>query len=330
VIRNQALILLLSLMITSCFKEDVMVPSHQQGNLEVGQASQGSNYERQVFYDLDRNVELRSNVISAWDLCIESIAAGGIIRLNSSKHMVAGNSYDTTFLQDLAKGDLDMRFDSSDGHPDSTAIGAWFIQGDESMRSHEYVYLVDRGRDEFNKKMGVKKVQFKTSGTDYLVRHANSDNTEELVSMISWNDDSGPVYYSFDSGIVDIAPQPAEWSLLFSKYTTMLQTNEGEDYPYLVTGVLLNPNGVTAALDTIHEFDDIELSDTIDLQLTMRTDVIGYEWKYYNFDEGVYTIVPGLHYLIRDRDGFYYKFRFIDFYNDTGEKGYPKFEYIRL
>jgi hypothetical protein len=296
----------------------------------VGQASQGSNYERQVFYDLQRNMEIRSNVISAWDLCFESFDSGGLIRLNSSKNMLAGNSHDTTFLQELAKGDLDMRFDSSDGHEDSTAIGTWFLQDGESWRSLEHVYLVDRGRDEINKKMGLQKVQFKANGNEILVRHANSDNSGELVSLISWSDVSGPVYFSFDSGIVDIAPEAAEWSLLFSKYTTMLQTNEGEDYPYLVTGVLLNPSGVAAALDTIHEFDEIQLSDTIDLELTSRADVISYDWKYYNFNEGVYTIVPEFKYLIRDRDGFYYKLRFIDFYNDTGEKGYPKFEYIRL
>jgi len=58
--------------------------------------------------------------------------------------------------------------------------------------------------------------------------------------------------------------------------------------------------------------------------------VIGYEWKYYNFDAALYTIEPGLAYVIRDRDGFYYKLRFIDFYSEGGEKGYPKFEYVRL
>ena len=55
---------------------------------------------------------------------------------------------------------------------------------------------------------------------------------------------------------------------------------------------------------------DMVLADTIDLELTNRADVIGYDWKYYNFDAGLYTIVPGLAYVIKDRDGFYYKLRF--------------------
>jgi len=37
-----------------------------------------------------------------------------------------------------------------------------------------------------------------------------------------------------------------------------------------------------------------------------------------------------MNYVIRDRDGFFYKLRFIDFSNDMGEKGYPKFEFVRL
>jgi hypothetical protein len=138
------------------------------------------------------------------------------------------------------------------------------------------------------------------------------------------------IHYSFENGIVNVLPDPDSWSLLFSRYTTMLQTNDGEDYPYLVTGVLLNPSGVAAALDTIHEFSSIVLDDTADLELTTRADIIGYDWKYYNFNAGIYTIVPEFNYVIRDRDGFYYKLRFIDFYNTTGEKGYPSFEYIRL
>jgi hypothetical protein len=189
---------------------------------------------------------------------------------------------------------------------------------------------VDRGKDELNRTVGFKKVQFKTDNSDFLVRHANPDNTDETVSSISWDEDAERVYYSFDNGVVEIEPGPSRWSLLFSKYTTMLFTNEGEAYPYLVTGVLLNPSGVTAILDTIHDFSAIELSDTLDLQLTLRRDVIGYEWKYYNFDDAVYTIEPGMAYVIRDGNGLYYKLRFIDFYNDTGEKGQPKFEFVRL
>jgi len=123
---------------------------------------------------------------------------------------------------------------------------------------------------------------------------------------------------------------PDRWSILFTRYTTMLVTDEGENYPYLVVGALLNPNGVTAARDTIHDFLDLDINDVADLEFTIQADVIGYDWKYYNFDAGVYTIEPDKNYVIRDRDGFLYKLRFVDFYSDEGVKGYPTFEFVRL
>jgi len=328
--RNLIFISMLAVTLSSCFEEDTMVPPHQQGEMEEGQAALGADYSRQIFYDLNRNMEVTSNVISEWDLCFESSTGGWLIMLNSSKFMYAGNSYDTTFSDEIDESGLEMKFDPSDGNPDSTAIGTWFVDSEDSIWSLNHVYLVDRGMDEHNRKVGSKKVRFGIQGKDYIVRHSDPDNNNDAVQVIRRNEESDRIYFSFVNGIVDIAPEPDGWSLLFSKYTTMLVTDEGENYPYLVTGVVLNPNEVAAALDTIHEFTSIELGDTIDLQLTTIADVIGYDWKYYNFDDAAYTIVPGQAYLIRDRDGFYYKFRFIDFYNDTGEKGYPGFEYVRL
>jgi hypothetical protein len=244
--------------------------------------------------------------------------------------MYAGNTFDTTFLMDITQSEPEMRFDKSDGNPDSTALGPWFQAGEDTVWSNRHVYLLDLGLNEQNKEVGKKKVQFDIQDNHYLMRCANTDGSGDTTIVIRKDQDMDQVFFSFNSGEVDLAPLPGSWSLLFSRYTTMLQTDLGEDYPYLVTGVLLNPNGVTAALDSIHEFAEISINDTLGLDLSTKADVIGYEWKYYDFDAGIYTIVPKYNYVIRDRDGFYYKLRFIDFYNDTGEKGFPKFEYIRL
>jgi hypothetical protein len=328
--RFLPVILILALTLTSCFEEDELVIPHEQGGLKVGQAALGVDYEHQVFYDLHRNMEVSSNSVSDWDLSFESSPGGWKIRLNSSKFMYAGNSLDTTFEADLNQADLNMRFDSSDGNPDSTALGPWYQSNEDSTWSNKFVYLLDRGIDDQFLPVGLKKIQFDIIGEDYLFHYANEDNSEENSVLISRDPELAKVYFSFENGIIDIAPLSDSWSLLFSKYTTMLVTDAGELYPYLVMGALLNPNGVAASLDTIHDFMDIQLADTIDLELWYRSDVIGYDWKYYNFDAALYTIEPGLAYVIRDRDGFYYKLRFIDFYSEEGEKGYPKFEYVRL
>lgn len=325
-----AIILVLTLALTSCFEEDVMVAPHEPGNLLEGQVSLGSGYEQQVFFDLLRNMEVSTNLVSEWDLSFESSTGGWLIRLNSSKFMYAGNSHDTLFDAELKQNELEMDFDTSDGNPDSTALGQWFQKEEDTAWSHKHVYLLDRGNDELFRPVGLKKIQFDMADEDYRVRYANNDNSMDTTVVIRRDPGKDRIYYSLEKGIVEIAPPADSWSLLFTKYTTMLVTDEGENYPYLVLGALLNPNGVSATLDTIHDFMDMELADTIDLELTDRADVIGYDWKYYNFDAALYTIEPGFSYVIRDRDGFYYKLRFVDFYSSEGEKGYPKFEYIRL
>ena len=328
--RILPIIIMFAFALTSCFEEEAMVAPHIQGDMEEGQAGLGSNYERQVFFDLNQNKEVRSNLVSEWDLSFESSSGGWIIRLNTSKFMYAGTSSDTTFSTELDLSSLDMRFDASHGDPDSTALRSWFLADGDSAESRKLVYLVDRGSDHQFNPVGLKKVQFDISGKDYILRFANNDNSQDSTVLISRDPSVNLLYYSFDAGMVDISPPSRTWSLLFTKYTTMLVTDEGENYPYLVMGVMLNPDGVRAALDNIHDFMEMELADTIDLELINQPDVIGYEWKYYNFDAGFYTIEPDMSYVIRDRDGFYYKLRFTDFYNDGGEKGYPKFEYVRL
>ena len=328
--RYLSFILLLILTLQSCFEEEEMVPLHEQGDLQEGQAALGPYYENQVFYDLNGNEEVTGSSIYAWDLSFESFTGGWIIRLNSALFMLAGNSNDTLFSAELIMDDLEMKFDKSDGNPDSTAIGKWYEISDDSSWSHRHVYLVDRGSDKEGMTLGQKKVQFDILGDAFIMRYANTDNSQDTTVAISRDPAMDQVYYSFEEGIVNIAPLPKQWSLLFTKYTTMLVTDEGEDYPYLVVGVLLNPNGVAAARDSIHDFMDIEADSIRGLEYTTQADVIGYDWKYYDFDAGVYTIVPDMNYVIRDKDGFFYKLRFIDFYNDEGVKGYPTFESVRL
>ena len=178
-------IFLLALLLPSCFQEEEIVPPHEQGDLEEGQVGLGTTYERQVYYDLLANIEEESHLISAYDLSFESSTGGWIIRLNSAKFMLAGNSMDTVFSKDLNASDLDMIFDKSDGNPDSTAIGPWFELGDESAESFRYIYLIDRGKNENNKPMGLRKVQFDISGDDYIMRYSNTDNSHDTVVIIS-------------------------------------------------------------------------------------------------------------------------------------------------
>jgi hypothetical protein len=328
--RTLACLLLMMFLQHSCFEEESPVPPHEQGNMEEGQAALGPTYGSQVYFDLSEADVVASNTVSDWDLSFSGKAGDRTIRLNSSRFMLAGTSMDTTFSADLDPEVLDMRFDTSDGNPDSTAIGTWYEPVGDSIRSLRYVYLIDLGIDDLGEALGYKKVSFELAGDHILLRAANPDNSMETTIPVMLDPQMDRTYFSFETGIRNNVPESGAWSLLFTRYTTMLVTDEGEDYPYLVVGALLNPNGLLAAVDTSHDFMDIGIEDIAGLEFTNRSDIIGYEWKEYDFDAGIYTIVQGVSYVIRDRDGFYYKLRFVDFYSDEGIKGYPTFEYVRL
>jgi hypothetical protein len=130
--------------------------------------------------------------------------------------------------------------------------------------------------------------------------------------------------------VKQVEPPDTAYDIVFTQYTTMLYTDLGVPYPYLVTGVLSNRKGVEVAVDTLRPFALHTKETAMGLSYSSNLDMIGYDWKYYNFDDGTYTIRPKYCYLIRTVRGSLFKVRFIGFYNKNGSKGYPAFEYEKL
>ena len=318
-----------SILLTSCFIEDDIVPVHNPGSLETVSVELGESYHQQVFFELSSYSIQSSNTIFDWDLAFECDEDRWHVLLNSAKMMHAGNSLDTSFLNIDSPAGLEMKFDNSNGDIDSTAIGEWYFKTDDSIRSHKNVYVIDRGFGADNQNTGEKKIILDIVGGDYQLRYADLDGSNEHYIIIEKDPDYHFVYFSFDAGTLGIAPKKDNWSLKFTKYATMLTTSEGEQYPYLVTGVLLNPHHMSAAIDTT-EFFKIELQDTIKHTFSNDLDRIGYDWKYYSFDDELYSIVPDRNYIVKNHDGYFFKLRFINFYDENGVKGTVTFEVVRL
>jgi hypothetical protein len=317
--------------LTSCFEEDVMVPPHDPGDLMVGKVELTETYKYQVFFDLETNSTVKQNLISEWDLGFETSDSGWHVILNTSKMMLAGNTGTTDFETVKSSSGLTMNFDPSHGNLDSTAIGNWYNLDGGNPVSLENVYVIDRGTDENYDLAGEKKVTFNFQDENtYVVRFANLNGSGEQTIVIPKDTSVNFVCFSFDKGIVEIEPNKTSWDLQFGKYSTLLFTDVGDPYPYLVTGVLLNPYKTTASLDTIHQFEEVSFEIAEAQDLVAQRDIIGYEWKEYDFDNGMYQVTPEKIYILKNRIGFYYKMRFIDFYNSTGEKGFPTFEFLRL
>ncbi len=338
--RFRLYILLLAVLLTSCFKEDEKVTPHDPGDLEEAGVAMQQNYSEQVYFDLSTGESIAFNQKDDWDVAFETAEDGWHILLNTSCFMLAAASGNDDFSAAIDTAGMNWKYDPSDGNLDSTAIGRYYDYDpiDSSLVYSNEVYIIDRGYNISGYSRGLKRISIlEVNDSSYTIRYANKDGSDEHVFTIEKDPSRMFSYFSFDEGGFQYYPEPGkqDFDLLFTQYTTLLFTNEGEPYPYLLTGVLLNRFRVEAVRDTSINFDLINYETALEMDFTDRLDIIGYDWKDLEGDvtgggTPVYFIVEGLHYIIRDTEGFFYKLRFTSFYNNSGVKGFPQFEYQRL
>jgi hypothetical protein len=331
--------LIATLMFSSCFKEDEKVPPHDPGELKTTTIELTQDYRYQVYYDLGDEAVVSSNLKKDWDLGFDCTPGSTRIILNTSNFMLAARSGSSDFDAPIDTSGYQWIFDASSGNPDTAAFGDWVeFQPPDSTKSYSgEVYVIDRGYDEAGNLRGYRKIVFESMENDqFTIRYANLDGTGEARFTVTKVPSVNFTYFTFENGGSQLTLEPPadSWDLVFTQYTTLLYTDEGDPYPYLVTGVLLNPAGVEVVQDTLNDFLLIDRDLASSLVYTNVPDEIGYDWKDIVGDVSTgnvsYVIVEGLHYLVRDPEGFYYKMRFISFYSGSGEKGYPTFEFQRL
>ncbi len=326
-------ILFLFLLLSSCFEPDRALPPYESvyDLLKIEQ----SIYNYQIYVDLESGKVLSSNQNSEWLLEFECGPEGYQIRPNTSDYWEAArtgsNSIDSVF--DNISG-YNWTFDKSDGDPDSTVFHRW-VKIDETGREYSReVYLLGK----FNGigYSDILKVQFiAVDDRSYTFAIGAADDPSPDTITVQKNNLVNFVQYSrTDNATRTLEPEKDEWELLFCQYKTILYTDDGIPAPYYVRGVLLNPSGVSAALDSVNLFDEIDYALASGLEYSTAKDAIGYDWKSVKVDESSnsaeYQVRPGYTYLIKKGEDQYFKIRFISYLGDTGVKGYPSFEYVKI
>jgi hypothetical protein len=331
--------LLLSLLLASCFKEDERVAPYIPGDVNTALVVMMEDYRYQSFFSLRNGKVIDSLYKYDWDLALTTKDDDYTLYPNTSLFMKVAHTgklnFDSTYV---VNDNTIWEFDSSDGDSTGNAIGRWWLTPDSSLVEKGEVLLIDRGIDFDGLPLGYLKIQpsFNPGNQNVQIKLAKLDGTEERTFEFNKLANLPFVTMSFTTGFNSPQPFPPsdQWELWFTQYTTLLYTDEGDAYPYLVTGALINKEFITVALDTVNPFNEVnrEIAETI--SFTDQLDVIGYDWKKINGDvtSGDITYIPRNNYvyIIRTSAGYYYKLRFIDFYNNEGKKGYPKFEYQLL
>ena len=324
-------------LLASCEKEDKAMLLPASGDLTRVVANIQSNYSKQVYVSLSKNIQLTRN-LKDWDLAFEADANGFHVYLNSGKYMFVCHTGDTGFANVDTVGKT-WKVDNDRLDDDSTAIGNWFVNG----QSNGEVMVIDRGRIFYTgltaaqrfKKLKLEEV----TSDEYRFTYCDFNSSSPVVFTLPKNNTYSLMYFSFDNGgkKVDIAPPKNDWDVVFTHYThTYLEEPLGSPYRYyLVSGGLSNKwNGITGTR-LIKDSTGYVAYDAIDgikattYALSAAADFIGFDWKVVDATFN-YFIVPNRYYLLKDQNGFYFKIRFTDFYDQQGHSGAITFDYQRL
>jgi hypothetical protein len=192
------------------------------------------------------------------------------------------------------------------------------------------VYIINRGYTEAGQHTGYYKIKFTgVTPSGYTFEYGDVFGQTVFRGVIQKSEEYNFIGYSFTAHAQtnNIEPKKMDYDLCFTNYTHLF--HDPFQY-YQVTGVLSNSYKTRVAKVNDIVYSSITIKDTLGRTFTTNRDAIGYDWKSFDLNTNLYTIYPKMCYIISDSKGFYYKLHFIDFYNPSGVKGAPKFEFRRL
>jgi len=310
---------LIILLLLSCEPKEIALTPPIPGRLNTVQIEIGNPYTYQVFYNCSDNKIVSINKKWDWDLAFESSPNGYRVKLNNAKGMLAATNPNVDFNSNINLDNIDWKWDNSNG--DLT----------ELVINNKNIYIINRQYNENSEHLGyyLFKIDSVTQ-SQYLITFRNIKQSITHTISVNKNQNKHFVYLTFDYGgsQVDIEPDKNLYDLLFTNYQHKF---DNLTLPFVITGCLINKfDNVQVAIDSNSAFENIFLSDTIAYSFKNNADIIGYDWKIRNREDNTFKLDVRKTYIIKSITGLYFKLRFIAYYNNKGEKGYPKFEIVKL
>lgn len=324
--RHLFAVLIAMVSLSSCFKEKPYNIKPPVNNGDTYVASLGYNYARQIYFNLQTGAFTGNHSRMDWDMAFSAKDGSYLAFVNGSRLMQVATTGIKVWDQVNAEDTLTAKWRVEYGSEvaDSNAIGKWF---DPYLHSLGEVFLLNMGYDTLDNPLGYKKLQFSDYTDGYIVTYANLDGSDKHTVKVQKSDYCDKVYLHFATEKVQsLEPVQDNWDLIFTQYSIYFSA---QNLPYKVTGILTNPYRTQAYfMDSTSDFTKITKADVKEDKFQPVRDGIGYEWKH--LEAGYqYSSRPNFNYIVKS-GGRYYKFRVLLFYNENGEKGYPKFEYVEI
>lgn len=319
--------------LASCEKDE---PLYIAPEVPVGTQSatfaMGENYENQLWFEFATQ-KTASNPFGLWDIGF-SLSEQNSIVLNCGKHSGFSATYiENADFKDIRQIDINRytwTFDNPNGHPDSLSFsGCWESYQMGKAKPKSRIYIINRGADSLGNKKFIKLRMLGREGSSYHFQWGLlTDTVPQNDVFINVKNEYNYAYYNFSSE-KEVYNEPFNrdnWDMVITTYKqTVTEETLGTTMPYILRGVLTNPNKVKVLeLNNVIDFNLIDLNYAKSLVLSNYLNEIGYDWKTWSLTANKYTVNQKKIFIILDAKGNYFKMRFVDFYNDKGEKGFPK------
>jgi len=316
----------------SCEKAEKPYALHKKPNdsMVLVQVNMGEAYDNQVYINfLDSNFIKNTVKNTCWDLGFDCNANSKNIWMNGGKGVLLGTIGKDNFIANVNPNKVTWRWDASSGG-DSIVLKNWY--NEFTQRSCDSIYIIDRGVEA---ESGFRYFQFKLRMLDpftFAIEFADSKGKFISSCIIPKDISKSNVYFDFKSGkALNFEPRVNDWHFCFLR-TRWIYYDFSPPLLYSVTGIQINSKLFSVAVDSSLNFIEICKADMNKFSFSGKRDVIGFDWKVYDFNQGRYITRNYVNYLLKMHgpNPKYYKLRFIDFYSKQGVKGSPKFELIEI
>jgi hypothetical protein len=330
------LFVLLLLSLSACVKKDNTLNLLSSAGT-MDSVIIGEQYQEVIYYDFETRSVVATAKVDDWDFCFESNDSGSHIFLNGGKTINGGNGvwvYNTHQTQfsavksAAAIKDADYQFDAPSGLSDSTAFGTWYTGSLQSgnLQSKNEIYIVKLDPTNFI------KCRIKNCNSNaYQIECAPLAADTAAVFTLTKEKDKNCVYVNWSNNSlhsVTMEPNKNAWDIVFTRFRHIYSALN--NFPYIVNAVLINPYQTLVAADSVTGYQQIKSFNYPGVQFVPNRNIIGFDWKSYDIQSGLYKVNPNKSYLLKTNSGNYFKLHFLDFYNKNGIKGTPTFEFASL
>ncbi|WP_179352283.1 HmuY family protein [Winogradskyella vidalii] len=187
---------------------------------------------------------------------------------------------------------------------------------------------------------GFMKVRVLTDGNSYTIQYASLTNTSDFSEItVSKNNSYNLTAVSLTDGqVVSVEPESSNWDIdfggVFSYYGLQGTIAAGLTYSDFTLhntlgGVVLYQ--VTVEDESTPSYTDFTSADINEANFEYNNRaVIGSGWRSVDYMTGETSVREDTYYVVKDTDNNYYKLRFTAVESETGERGYPQFQYELL